>query len=343
MAEALHQRMPYVVTFPEALGTGIIVRTNRQVAETTRARIASFINDYEQVLSRFRSDSLVTAMGNAPHGGSFTFPDWVEDLLSLYDHVVEATDGAIDPCIGEDLIRLGYGADMSFTMQSGAEHRLGSIHGRPTWRADVERHGTTLITRRPVHLDFGACGKGYLVDLISHMLDAQWHCLDTSDTPGDQERLRMDSGSSPADQLRTSVIIDAGGDLCIRSASPITIALEDPANTNNAVGTVILTDGSLCASAPSRRRWGAMHHLLNAISGLPVNAVSAAWTWSDPTKYRYPTAVADGLATGLFVCSASRLAADFDFECALMYADRRASASELFPGSFFTIDHHHPE
>ena len=338
MAEALPLNMPYVVTFPQALGTGIIVRTHDKVTQVTHARIASFIDDYEQVLSRFRTDSLVTAMGNAPHGGSFTFPDWTQDLFSLYDRLADATDGAIDPCIGEDLIRLGYGADMTFTVQSGASNRLGSIHSRPTWRADVQRRGTTLITRKPVHLDFGACGKGYLVDVIAHMLDAQWRQFDTSGSPNDLEVSETHGGNGSADQLESYVFINAGGDLRIRSARPITIALEDPENTDDAVGTATLSEGSLCASAPSRRRWGAMHHLLSAIDGLPVNAVSASWVYTNCADYPYPTAVADGLATALFVCSASRLAADFDFECALLHADRRASASASFPGSWFTTD-----
>ena len=119
-------------------------------------------------------------------------------------------------------------------MEPDVEHHLGAVHGRPTWRNDVERHGTTLVTQRAVHLDFGAFGKGYCADLIGAILDGH---------AGD-ETVRQ-SATGPGSHA--PYIIDAGGDLLIRtgeSAQPaplaegsghdtgdtVTIALEDPAN-----------------------------------------------------------------------------------------------------------------
>ncbi|OZG63959.1 thiamine biosynthesis lipoprotein ApbE [Bifidobacterium hapali] len=315
----LSERMPHVLQFPGALGTGMIVRLGRNATSTApqlsglHADIAVLINEYESVLSRFRDDSLLTAMGRAPHGGTFDFPDWTAGLFDLYDALCDATDGAIDPCIGEDLIRLGYDAQYSFTLEADATARLGAVHGRPTWRDDVKRvgqHGTTLITRRAVHLDVGACGKGYLVDLIAELI------------------------STP------ELLIDAGGDLRIRSVQPVTIALEDPDNTANAIGTASLTTGSFCASAPSRRHWQAsgqlaLHHLLNAIDGQPVCDVAATWVALDRASANYPTALADGLATALFVAEPDALAARFPFACALLRPDRTAVVSRNFPGQLF--------
>ncbi len=117
--------------------------------------MSELLETYEQVLSRFRDDSLVAEIGRAKHGGNFDFPDWTEPLFGLYDALFAATSGAIDPCIGEDLIRLGYDASLSFTVKPGSAEHLGALRGRPTWGDDVERRGTTLITRRPVDLDFG--------------------------------------------------------------------------------------------------------------------------------------------------------------------------------------------
>lgn len=327
------------------------------------------IDTYESALSRFRPDSPVSRMRGAKHGGTFVFPDWCSPLFDLYDRLFEATGGAIDPCVGEDLIRLGYDSSYSFTVspdaigydkaddsdklgtsdasgdpaalsvgvygQSATWH-LGAIHGRATWRTDVERHGTTLVTRRPVALDFGACGKGYLVDLIARML-----------------REHTDA-----------YVIDAGGDLLIRTvgcasdsrttahddegtpsahdepaAATVTIALEDPADPSRAVGTATMSNGSFCASAPSRRHWGEaaghqLHHLLNAIDGLPVDDVTATWVAVRPDR-EFPTATADGLATALFTTPAEQLRHHFDFQCAILNADRAAAQSPDFPGGFF--------
>ncbi|MCI1650046.1 FAD:protein FMN transferase [Bifidobacterium tibiigranuli] len=341
----LSRRMPHVTAFPHALGTGLLIHTTRPLDDELHRRIGDFIDEYESVLSRFRSDSLVAAMASAEFGGTFDFPDWTLPLFKLYDILAAASAGAIDPCIGEDMIRLGYGADLTFTMQPDAANHLGAIHGRPTWERDVARDGATLRTTRPVQLDFGACGKGYLVDLLGMML-------------------RKQSGSA------SEFLIDAGGDMLIDSRDSIDIALEDPSGTNNAIGIAHISSGAFCASAPSRRHWGEahglrLHHLLNAIDGQLVNDIAATWAYVNansssvnspnadspsaahagtrlPTAafpgVEYPTALADGLATALFVTEPRRLVSVADFSCAQLLADRRMVASHDFPATFFTAE-----
>ena len=265
---SLTEQLPYVYAFPDALGTGLLVHTESVLDDEIRDRIGSFIHEYEVVLSRFRDDSIVGRMRTAAHGGTFDFPDWASGLFGLYDRLLAATDGATDPCVGEDLIRLGYDESYSFTATPDAAEHAGAIHGRAIWSADVERHGTTLVTRGPVALDFGACGKGYLVDLLAGML---------GDGAGHPQPIQY--------------VIDAGGDLLVHTDEPITIALEDPADPANAVGTVEISHGAFCASSPSRRHWSdaaghQLHHLLNAIDGLPVDDV-AATARSLPLRMRH--------------------------------------------------------
>lgn len=344
----LHGRMPYTTAFERAMGTGMIIQSATALDDGFRSKLDAFIDGCESVLSRFRADSLVTAMGESSHGGSFDFPDWASGLFDLADAFCTATDGALDPCVGEDLIRLGYDARYSMTMEPDAKHHLGAVHGRPTWRNDVERHGTTLVTQRAVHLDFGAFGKGYCADLIGAILDGH---------AGD-ETVRQ-SATGPGSHA--PYIIDAGGDLLIRtgeSAQPaplaegsghdtgdtVTIALEDPANPGTgAIGIASIVDGAFCASAPSRRHWGEeagrqLHHLLNAVDGRPVRDVAASWVYVPSAAGRpYPTALADGLATACFVTAPDKLARAFDFECAAVHADRTAIMSRHFPGNFFTV------
>lgn len=352
---------PHTTAFPDALGTGIIIQTGfgrpapgpmpgPAPDDAMRHGVGAFIDAYESALSRFRADSTVAAMRRAAHGGAFAFPDWAGPLFDLADLLCEATDGSVDPCVGEDLIRLGYDAAYSFTVEpdafaaEGDGGRLGALHGRPTWRDDVERrgpHGATLVTKRAVSLDFGACGKGYLVDLLAGMVRG----------PGD-------------------VVIDAGGDMLIDTAAPIAVALEDPDDGSRAAGVAHVGDGAFCASAPSRRRWGEMaghrlHHLLDAVDGMPVDDVAATWVHvpvstshaashaaSRETDARtYPTGLADGLATALFVADPNTLhdrlrgphglfaahgMPDMPFECAVLRQDRTAVVSRGFPGSFFT-------
>lgn len=372
---SLSEQLPHVTAFPHALGTGILLHTGTTLSSDVYARIDSFIADYEAVLSRFRDDSIVGRMRTASHGGTFDFPDWASELFELYDRLFAATNGAIDPCVGEDLIRLGYDESYSFASAPDAAEHAGAIHGRATWAADVERHGSTLVTHGPVSLDFGACGKGYLVDLIAGILNMGHPQPATPPAPASGGKTvlapddgyeaapaitdRSDTALAPAgggclrsglgvDQGTTQYVIDAGGDLLIRANSPIVIVFEDPTDPANAVGTAELSNGSFCASAPSRRHWTdaaghQLHHLLNAIDGLPVTDVAATWVAVIPEPKsvatpspQYPTATADGLATALFTTSASQLRVHFPFECAILTADRTAAQSTDFPGAFFT-------
>ncbi|MCI1634946.1 FAD:protein FMN transferase [Bifidobacterium sp.] len=325
----------HVIAFPEALGTGIVVHTEDEIDTQLESELQTLIDNYETVLSRFRHDSLVTAMSNASHGGSFDFPDYLHPLFEIYDRLFAVTEGKIDPLVGADLTQLGYGADINFHASANVKQTVGAIHGRPQWNEAVTRHGTTLITHRALQLDFGAVGKGFLVDLLS----------------------------SAIAQMKGYVLIDAGGDLRMECGNPIRIALEDPSNDEDAVGMAEIQNGSLCASAPSRRQWPlvldqqqtqhstheksfiTMHHLLNAIDGMPANDVAATWVAIDnsseatPTAIHnttnYPTAWADGLSTALFVCDPVILSRAFAFECAVIFQDRTALLSQHFPGSLF--------
>ncbi|MEO5482871.1 FAD:protein FMN transferase, partial [Bifidobacterium adolescentis] len=102
---------------------------------------------------------------------------------------------------------------------------------------------------------------------------------------------------------------------------------------------------AFCASAPSRRHWEvavneqthlAIHHLLNAIDGLPVQQTEATWVAVRSASFGgYPTAVADGLATALFVADPNELSSTFAFDCATLDVDRHATISAGFPGRFF--------
>ena len=367
------------LAFPQALGTGIVVqvqlrmtdsaesdnhtpKTTSQMTDSAesdnqhanltsqmtdsaesdmREAVAALLRTYEHTLSRFREDSLVAAMRRATHGGSFDFPDWAGGLFDLYDALHETSDGAIDPCVGEDLTRLGYGPAYTFAAQPNARAYTGAVHGRATWHGSVERHGCTLITRGPVSLDFGACGKGYAVDLIAALL-CNGGCNTERNTERNADHHAGPNTNRAADR---ALVIDAGGDLLVHLGQspdqpvPLRVALEHPSDSTQAVGVAEIMDGALCASAPSRRHWGEqsgmrLHHLLNAIDGMPADSVAAAWAYV-PQQAAFPCATADGLATALFVTPPDRLRARFRFECAFIDADGMLHASRDFPATLF--------
>jgi thiamine biosynthesis lipoprotein len=155
-----------------------------------------------------------------------------------------------------------------------------------------------------VVIDVGAVGNGHLVDLIAAIL--------------------RDAGVG-------WFVVDGSGDLRQVNEAGIRVGLEHPFDPRRVVGVVPLTNTALCASAPNRRAWGAgSHHLLDARTGTPVRDVVATFVIADDA------AVADGLATALFVTEAARLTETFTFTYVRILADGRVKSSPDFAGELFT-------
>lgn len=123
------------------------------------------------------------------------------------------------------------------------------------------------------------------------------------------------------------------------SAPPVLAAFVGSAN---AIGLAHITDASLCASAPSRRYWhdaagNRVHHLLNALTGVPADDVAATWVRAPALATAYPTMLADGLATALFVADPDRLAASFPiFDCLVLDEAGHLKTSAHFPAELYT-------
>jgi thiamine biosynthesis lipoprotein len=266
-----------------AIGTRWRIDTPERPASGLVAAVASRVADFDRAYSRFRSDSLVTRL--AETGGPVTFPGSVVGLLDLYETLFQATGGAVNPLVGASLSRLG--DDAHHTLRPRGAPLPAPGPGR------VLREGTTLSLAPTVPvpvpsapdatttdatdvLDFGAVGKGWLVDEVTALL---------------------------AEHGVTGAVVEASGDLRAHGA-PVRVALEHPWDPGQAIGVVELRDRAIAASATNRRRWGeGLHHVLDARTGEPVERVTATWVVADTA------AVADGLATALFHTGPEELAA----------------------------------
>ena len=300
-----------------ATGCRWTVSTRRPLPEGLRRLIGERINAFEGVWSRFRPDSLVSraAAGALPSDDDgavvLDLPDGSGRLLDLYDALHRATGGRLDPLVGADLVELGYDPRYSFVVRAGAVRRLGAAGGRGTWAELAAHEGDRLRLDRAALIDVGAAGKGLLADRMGAWLEEE----------GVEEYL-----------------VDASGDLLVRCAEPLRLGLEEPGSTEEdprVVGVVELARGALCASGTARRAWGeGLHHLLDAVTGLPVGgarAVIASWAVAGDCMS------ADALATALFLAEPQALAdAGFAYEFALLRADGSAAVSRGLPGGFFT-------
>ncbi|WP_410511203.1 FAD:protein FMN transferase [Paenibacillus sp. BR2-3] len=287
----------------EAIGTRWEIESGTPLSFILQQHILQRIDQFNRTYSRFRSDSLVSQIAAASEGGTFIFPDDSAVLFNLYDRLHIATEGAMDPLIGRDLELLGYDAAYSLIPVSDSVRTEAHAKGRGNWAKDISRKGTSLITRRPLSIDFGAAGKGYCVDILSEIL--------------------REGGIS-------DFVVDGSGDLRHKGESSLQVGLEHPLNKSMVIGVAELKNRSLCASAVNRRAWGEyLHHVLDARTGVPVQDVIATWVIANDTV------TADGLATALFFSSGKDLAKFFRFSYVRMFADGRAEASQNFNGELF--------
>lgn len=300
---AEHSVGMFMLTF-EAIGTHWEIETHEPLGRRLQQRILERIQQFDATYSRFRPDSLVSRGAAAPDGGCFDFPDDSIALFDLYERLHRATGGAVDPLVGRDLELLGYDQTYSLTPASELVRAEAHAGGRASWSKDIVRDGTSLVTRRPLVIDVGAAGKGYLVDIISEIL--------------------REAGF-------TQFVVDGSGDLRHSGESSIQVGLEHPFDPSLVIGVVNLKNRALCASAVNRRAWGdGLHHVLDARTGVPVRDVVATWVVADEA------ATADGLATALFFTRGGHLAEVFRFAYVRMFADGRAEISQNFDGELFS-------
>jgi thiamine biosynthesis lipoprotein len=265
------------------------------VGESQRAAVLERVERFDHDWSRFRKDSLINRISHS--AGRHRLPADAGPLLDWYRELYEGTGGRVSPLVGRTMESLGYDAAYRLTPAS-------TIVSVPSWTDAMSWDGEHLDTARPVLLDVGAAGKGYLVDLVSAML----------------------TGFG----IPTHVV-DGSGDLVARGATSEVVALEHPADPTKAIGVVPLADGALAASAINRRAWGdGLHHVIDAVTGLPTASVIATWALAPDALH------ADGLATALFFDPAPNLLDAPGVSYVRMFANGRVEHSPTFPGELFT-------
>ena len=275
----------------EAIGTvwQVSFESSRSILEVSTA-VHAIITRFDQTYSRFRPDTLVRTISRA--AGLFVLPDDAEPLLAFYKQLYDVTSGRVTPLIGQLMDDTGYDANYSF--------QPGALRTVPAWDDVLYYRHPILQTHQPVLFDFGAAGKGYLVDLIAKKFQ------------------KMDV---------FPFVINAGGD--IYTDSRIQVALESPTNTDEAIGVATIHRQAICGSSGNRRKWAQFTHIIDPLTQRSPTAIAATWVVADTTM------AADGIATALFFTDAAILQQTFAFEYALVAQDGGLYCSAGFPADFF--------
>lgn len=261
---------------------------------TLQNAIRARIDRFDKTYSRFRDDSLVTRMSQA--AGTYELDVDGYALLHFYEQLYEATGGNITPLIGQTMADAGYDAMYSLIPKQ--------LRQPPAWETVISYDKDTLTLQQPALLDFGAAGKGYIVDVIHDLLIA--------------------AGS-------TGHVINAGGDIRQYASvkTILDVGLENPQNTNEVIGIAHIYNQSICASSGSRRTWGDYHHIINPHTLSSPTEVVATWVVADSAM------LADGLATALFFTEPQILRQQFDFSYALLDNAMALTRSKDFPATVY--------
>lgn len=180
-------------------------------------------------------------------------------LLKFSEQLYHDSDGAFNISVGGELHRTGY----------GSRERAARIWKNP-WSAITYDENKVSIPS-DMTIDFGGIGKGWLIDSFAVILER--HGIH-------------------------HFIINGGGDMLVRSKTPVDIALEHPFDSTRQVGSTRLTSGALAVSGNSKRTWehdGKTYgHLVDPAE---INAAQPAAVY-----VKAPTAtIADAMATILFL------------------------------------------
>lgn len=224
-----------------AIGTAWQIQTATPLPPGVRRSVTELIDAFDRDWSRFRADSLVTALASG--GAAVTSPPDTAAMLDAYVELSAVTAGAVNPLVGDALARRGYDAGYGFV-----DHGPGP--SPQDWTTQLDWSGGRLAMSTPAMIDVGALGKGRLVDRVLAEI-APW--------------------------VDGRIVVDASGDLAVRGG-PERVGLEHPYDPRRAIGVWEVTDAALCASATNRRAWGdGLHHVLDARTGQPVRTVAATW------------------------------------------------------------------
>jgi thiamine biosynthesis lipoprotein len=244
----------------DALGTSVVLRHTGPAQPALRTAVEAELTAIDEVASRFRPDSELRRL-SSDHPQPIS--PRLHEAIALALRAAELTDGAVDPTLGAELIRLGYDRDHSqLTAVDPATSLsppriLATRTRRPAW-AEIELQENPPRVRLPagVVLDLGATAKALAAD-----------------------RAAAAARRAAEDPPHTGILISLGGDIALAGPPPeegwAVHVTDDHRDGPDAPGqTITLHTGGLATSSLTTRRWrtgpgphDAHHHILDPATG----------------------------------------------------------------------------
>lgn len=281
----------------EAIGTHWLIEIHQELDSKILLNlihnVKKRIEEFDLCYSRFREDSWIWKLSQ--RAGKYAMPSDFKHLLDIYKTLYRTSDGYFTPLIGDLLSDLGYDKNYSLKPKESRPVR--------TWEDVIETKDGFINLKQPALLDFGAGGKGYLIDIV--------------------EKLVSELGIK-------YFYINAGGDILVkRGRTDVKIGLENPLNPKQVIGIASISNQSICGSSGNRRKWDKYHHIIDPKSQQSITNVLAVWVVADTAL------IADCLSTYLFLRSDTIELKQFVFEYLILFPDFSVQKSNNFPAELF--------
>jgi thiamine biosynthesis lipoprotein len=229
----------------------------------------------DRAASRFRADSEVAVVQRA-EGHPVNISSTLVEAVSVALRVAEATDGAVDPTVGNAMTRLGYDRDFA-EIAGGVSGSFPEESPVVGWRSiELDRANRTLRVPPGTLIDLGATAKALTADRIA-------------------ERVSMTLGCG--------VLVSLGGDISIGGPAPFggfRVGLADVSGNGEADETVAIASGGLATSGIMFRQWRLGHHIVNHIVD-PSTGLPPVPAWRTVTVTAASCVDANAASTGAMV------------------------------------------
>ncbi|MGZ8177986.1 FAD:protein FMN transferase [Williamsia sp. SKLECPSW1] len=230
--------------------------TDPGAVDVAREIVDTVLDDVDRACSRFRDDSELSCH-SIRRGRPTRISPVLATLVDAALGAARATDGAVDPTIGNRLVVLGYDRDLDAIPDPAVHAGPAVLRSRfAAHRAHagmISRHGDTLTVPEGVSLDLGATAKAVAADLAADVVAAQVGC---------------------------GVLVDLGGDIATRGMHPEggwQILVDD--GPGQPTAQVALTGNcGVATSSTLHRRWRdsdgiERHHIIDPRTGFPADEV----------------------------------------------------------------------
>jgi FAD:protein FMN transferase len=247
-----------------AMGCKILALIDAPNRPSLLDEVPTWFEEWEQCLSRFRSDSELSKLNsNSFSGHPLEVSQVLWDVFEASMDAAILTNGLVNPLILDALVHAGYDKNFDLIKNGGPSFFPGLESDVPSLN-DVIPNKSELTISLPngAHLDFGGVAKGWAANQTMESL-----------------------------KVFGPTLVSAGGDIAMSgqllNGEPWLIGIEDPFKPGAYIETISRASGGVATSGKDYRNWtknGVKQlHIINPQTGLPAETDILTATVLAPT------------------------------------------------------------